>query len=485
MRSITGTLVCTLMLTSGTLWAGEGNSSTPSSDAAPTLSKSTDPAAATAVKLAEPAPAKDPLAPGWQLQKLPGGAVLKLAPGAEIKVEKPTKLMLGAPGNATTPTQVLRLISGTIEIDVPKSKIPKTAVFVRGEHGAGAVVPGGHAVAVTLENSMSFAAVDADMLAAQGEKWTVLPQGIRRAWNYTTKLVEDGKLLGAPTGKLERSLFMANLDEQRDVSLDLDALPGAAGYEADLFRVTPNGAELVDRRRSTSTRIGFRVGPGRYEIAARAVDAFGAPGAVAANKGVNVVSYELPPHAYVGTNGVVLDPKQRLTLIGADGLELTYDRANYFVKAPGSVGMSRGLPTLVRLREPGGTVEADLWLMPRTLRANVEIGPVLAVFPRDSLTAKVSVTDFNGKPSDDSRELKLTTTVNGQPLNVEWARQGGVFSTSIPAQPGSGPWIVRVEVTDDMGNLIGRQFLEVDAAKKAATPAMKNGRTVTIVARTK
>jgi hypothetical protein len=52
-------------------------------------------------------------------------------------------------------------------------------------------------------------------------------------------------------------------------------------------------------------------------------------------------------------------------------------------------------------------------------------------------------------------------------LAVSWRQQGTSFITEVPPQGGEGPWIVRVEVEDQYGHLLGRDFVEI-----SRTPAL-------------
>jgi hypothetical protein len=48
-----------------------------------------------------------------------------------------------------------------------------------------------------------------------------------------------------------------------------------------------------------------------------------------------------------------------------------------------------------------------------------------------------------------------------EPLAVRWRRQGQVWTAHIRPQAGPGPWVLRVEVTDQHGAFLGRSFLEI------------------------
>src|SRR5437588_11905525 len=78
---------------------------------------------------------------GVTVKRLPGGAVLHLAPGTRFELARPLKLPLGSPGSEDTPTQVVKLISGRVEVDLPLANVKqlKTAVLIEGPRKFSAV----------------------------------------------------------------------------------------------------------------------------------------------------------------------------------------------------------------------------------------------------------------------------------------------------------------------------------------------------------
>jgi hypothetical protein len=53
-------------------------------------------------------------------------------------------------------------------------------------------------------------------------------------------------------------------------------------------------------------------------------------------------------------------------------------------------------------------------------------------------------------------------SVNLDPVDARWQHHGNSMSSAIKAPLGvPGPWVVRVEVVDETGVVIGRDFLEV------------------------
>lgn len=427
---------------------------------------------------AQGAKTRDPEAPqpaaeatGWSVKTLPGGATLHLAPGTELEMDRPMRLMLGPPSAPMTPTQTLTLRRGRVEIEVPKTPVPKTAVLVRGAHGASAVAHGGRSLAVALDNSVSFVATVGDMLAAAGGKWNVLPEGTSRTFDFPARSIEDRAVAPAPQVDVVEPMLAAAPGSAWSTEVVLSNPGNAPGYEVDLMLAGPEGDTLL--RRVTARQNRVRLGanePGRYRVVARAFDAYGVESRSSKPLELRVISYRLPAGGYERDGAVYMDPRQRLTLLGTEDLEFSYDSATHFVPAPHSVGLTRGQPTVVRLRKPGSRREAKIHLLPRNLTADVELGPALASFPRDSIEVRVRLTDFAGKPADGAERVTLRATVNLEPVEVAWHERGSTIVGAIPPRHDAGPWVVRVEAFDDLDQSIGRNFLEV-----AKTPKPKRG----------
>jgi hypothetical protein len=47
------------------------------------------------------------------------------------------------------------------------------------------------------------------------------------------------------------------------------------------------------------------------------------------------------------------------------------------------------------------------------------------------------------------------------PIEVEWRREGDELFGRVSPQAGKGPWVVRLEVSDQFGIPLGRDFVEV------------------------
>jgi hypothetical protein len=404
-------------------------------------------------------------AEGAITKQLPGGAVLHLAPGTRIEIVRTLKLQLGPPGSAETVTQVVKLVSGRVDVDIPLSRAPKTAVLFQAPHKASAVAEGGHSIAIAAADRVTFAAVDGDMLAASGNDWKALPSGVVRSFVGGDPTPQEHAVLGVPTLNVSRPLLLALGDGAPSANAQMGGVAQAEHYELSLWRVAEKSHELV-RRVTVHGASGEISGlePGRYEVTAHAVDGSGIFGKESAARSLRVIGAELPEGARFENGAILLGQHGRVRLVGADGLEASYGASAHFVRAPGTVGLSRGDATVVRLREPGTTDELKIGLEPRTLHADVAISPTAARWPQDKINVSVRLFDARGRAVSESVKVKTTVLVNVQPVDVTWARSGNVLSTQIPTATGRGPWVVRVEVADEFGDAVGRDFLEIAGA---------------------
>jgi hypothetical protein len=116
---------------------------------------------------------------------------------------------------------------------------------------------------------------------------------------------------------------------------------------------------------------------------------------------------------------------------------------------------------VARLRIPGSKEEAVLRLEPRGLRANVQIAPHAAHWPLDRVLVRIELYDANGRAVPEDAGVLPSVTVNMEPVSLRWERKGRTLSAALPPSPTPGPWVVRAEVHDRRGELLGRDFLEI------------------------
>src|SRR5205814_10115292 len=92
----------------------------------------------------------------------------------------------------------------------------------------------------------------------------------------------------------------------------------------------------------------------------------------------------------------------------------------------------------------------------------------------------IRASDGEGGAAPDTVELHPVVMLGVDELPVQFTRKGSILTAEVPAPPapGMGPWIVRVQVSDQFGNPVGRDFVEIVRAprkKTARTPKAQTG----------
>jgi hypothetical protein len=82
-------------------------------------------------------------------------------------------------------------------------------------------------------------------------------------------------------------------------------------------------------------------------------------------------------------------------------------------------------------------------------------------WPGDSLEIRVRVEEANASASAAPVEVRPRVMLGVVPVNVSFVRNGNELRGVLPPQAGKGPWVVRVEVSDQSGTELGRDFIEV------------------------
>jgi hypothetical protein len=423
----------------------------------PTLLRSADSQASDvrAVRVAATADAREGTS-----KQLPGGALLHLAPGTRIELGGVVKLQL-TNGSSPTVTQVVKLISGRVEVDIPMSKAPTTAVLLQAPHKVNAVAKGGHSIAIADANRVTIAAVDGDMLAAAGNDWKTLPSGLVRGFVGSDRAYVEQKVPGIPSVSVLRPLLLALGPDAPNAHAEASGVKEADHYQLSVWRVSEKGKEFIRRIDARGPTAITGLSPGQYQVTARAVDASGVFGQESTGSPLRLVGALLPPGSRYEEGAILLGQRGRARLIGAAGLEVSYNASQHFVAAPESVGLSRGESTLLRLREPGAVDEVKVSLEPRTLRADVQITPKHPRWPQDMIEVTVQLFDARGRPVPETTPVKPKVLVDVQAVDVTWMRSDNTMHAFIPAPGNRGPWVVRVEIADEFGDPAGRDFMEV------------------------
>lgn len=388
---------------------------------------------------------------------LPGGAVVRFAPGSRYTLGRPIKVQLGASPERTL-AQSLSLMSGHVTVELPATSRPTSAVFIQTPYNVSAIAKGGRSSVAVGETRTTVAALSAEMLVATGNDWRAMSAGTIRDYDRGAAAAERGQL-PAPQTILSAPILLKLGGAPSEVTARTSAVSGAQSYELSLWRA---GKELLRRVRSQDGQFTFTaLEPGSYELSSRALEASGIEGAESARALLRVVGAVPPSGARFIKDGVRMPRSQHVRLIGIDGVELAYGGSSEFIPATDTVGLVRGELTLVRFRAQGSKQELSLLLAPRPLYAAVKIGPTRARWPHDSITVAVRLTDADGQPLQDDVRLDAKVSVNLKPVSMQWNREKNALRGIVPRVEEAGPWVVRVEVTDEDGTPIAHDFLEI------------------------
>lgn len=392
------------------------------------------------------------------------GATLHLGPETRLKVLGLIPVQVGDPGDPMVLARELRVLSGRLELDIPKNTPGKRSrpFLIRTARGESAILEHGYGINLVSEGAVTFAVPEGRMFTAQKEVWSPLQAGRARTFTKARPAGDERPLLSAPRLTHKTGLVLTDSDGPRSVAIQLSPLPRAALYQVSIVQVTNDGPKPVTSLTSTSPNVSTPpLPPGRYKARARALDAYGLRSGNSEPLSFRVVGMKLPPGADVRDGKVQLGFGQRVQLLGGEHLEVSYGTMSQFFPAPLTLGLNRGRATLVRLREGPNRPEATLQFEPLGGLAKVEVGPPGARWPRDRVSITIRAFDGNEAPQQDTSQLVPEVFVNITQVHVDWVRRGNVLSAEVPQPAGSGPWVVRVVVRNRIGDELERALLEV------------------------
>lgn len=238
-------------------------------------------------------------------------------------------------------------------------------------------------------------------------------------------------------------------------------VPGAVGYEGEIAR-DAGFSDVVARltlAASETTLTSPALPPGRYFARLSARGAGGLRGLPGPQRALRVLRAALPAGGELAGGTAVLPPHRVLRLEDTEGLELARG-AGPFGKAPSELGLDGGeQPVAARLRFAGEGGYLPLMLTRMAMTAAVDLGPKMALWPRDPVWITVRVESPSHVTVD--YEPTVRVTVNLQETAVSWTRSGGVLRGQVAPQGGNGPWVVRAEAKDGKGRELGFGALEV------------------------
>jgi len=392
--------------------------------------------------------------------RLPGGIQVSLSPNAEASIAQQPQ-MLALTSGKRTPTYSVFLNAGRVDVNIPGGS--PGAVAVAGPADVRVIARQGQVSILASGNSMYALSARYPLFVSQKDRLSTLAPGVIRQFSRNAPPT-DRPALSAPKWLAGRQVWLAIPESAQISNFAWTPVEGANTYTIELRRA--DNGQMLGEFNESSTQIGQSLPPltaGNYQLAVRATDELGLPGLVSAPLRVQVVGVAIPPGAKLQPDArIELSQTQTIQLNNADGLYLM--RAHERVQRPASepIGISNGQPTPIMIRGDDPGTPCLMWLLPSKTPVSAHVGPKWVIWPHESVDLQIRWTDALGRHLASDVEPVVSVLVGIEPVDVVWDKQSTYWHAMLAPQPGHGPWVVRLEVHDQLGGLLARDFVEVE-----------------------
>jgi hypothetical protein len=409
-----------------------------------------------------------------------GRVILRLRAGTILRAErKAARLALGGEGGVRT--YRLELISGTLDVEDPMpTPDARQAVMVQAPRSVTGTMLGGRMIVAAMTGRATVANKAGVVWVGSGSGWRSLGAGT--AWSSSRAVVSPYPLTPPPILEGSRHAWSGITSPVSIDGLRWSPVDGALRYVVRLEGPgDPEPFDTLEAALPVQPRAFRPAGPGAYTAKVAAVDANGIEGAPSEPLRLAVVGMIVPPGATIGDDDSLrISDREVATLTHAGGLLASYGTAQG-IPAPTAVKLFRGESTLFQLRDPRDREGFDFVLAPRRLALRVQAGPKTVRWPGEPVEITI---DAVAGTLPDSVEVRPTVTVGVEPVPLEFQRDGRGLHAALqaPRNAGPGPWVVRVDVADQYGHFLGRDFVEVGVTARpsvrphgaAAEPAKRS-----------
>ena len=352
-------------------------------------------------------------------------------------------------------------VTGDKILELPARLAPAHAVLVRSNNGEVAIVRRGRAIVRIDEGKLTVINYDADVLTGTAQK--VLPLAMGHARSGSCKLGNGSRPLPKAPSFLLGDRVMFAVGNPVAPQLAWAASPNAARYRV---RFMQRGTRLeVAALETGQTSLGIEaphLEPGMYDAVVEPIDACGIEGPSTAEP-LRIVGLELPAGSFIDEQGRVrLQPDQRIGFTNADGLLMRAQGSPTWFQAPQALTFQGDGEQHVFFSTSAKESPVALQMAPRNVIAEVKMGPTDVQWPEQPVTISIRLQDRTGGPAPAWLHAVPQVMLGTRPLDVKWQQDGATLRAVVPPQPGSGPCVLRVEVTDQFGLDLGRNFLEVE-----------------------
>jgi hypothetical protein len=121
----------------------------------------------------------------------------------------------------------------------------------------------------------------------------------------------------------------------------------------------------------------------------------------------------------------------------------------------------------VTLRDPKTDERVKFDIEPLDIKAKV-VFLSRDRWPSGGLPVIVRLFNSGGRPVPDGIDINIEVSVNVDPIQVEWKREGHNLTARLPKPTrGGSPWVVRLDVSSPSGLVLGRDFVELSDGPSA------------------
>lgn len=389
---------------------------------------------------------------------IPGGASLRLEPGASVRVFSRAQ-RLRMPSGYATHTWSVAVRRGRVSAEVTKPRqsavllVASTKFSLVVAEGTGSLFVSTEETAAVNHRGRSHAIVDG--------RWSPLSEAAILSVD-AKGTVKSEHTPSAPEVDAGQRLWVSTGAPINMEGIRWTPVVGAEKYEVALYQSGDDEPLLEQVTNKPELEVPFRpLGGGDFELAVRAVDRRGVLGAWSKRVALRVVGVALPEGAYVSSGSIHLGQGQKARFTHTEGLVLTHSGVRRYLPASSLVPLHQNSRTMVSFRLPGTANLAITEMLPRPVRAEIEIGPKRARWPEDEVTVSVALTPTGPGAVPISIEPRPRVMIGIDPVDLEWHKKGNRLEAVVPPSSEKGPWVVRVEVEDQYGVPLGRDFLEI------------------------
>ncbi|MCA9596033.1 MAG: hypothetical protein KC776_22115 [Myxococcales bacterium] len=395
--------------------------------------------------------------------EMPGKAKVRLAAGSSIRMFRTPQYLQLSPGKPTR-TYTMVLVTGTAYVDTAGSE---TAVLLTTTDKVSAIVRHGHAALAHRGAEHAVLNSDAEVLLSTGGGPYAAVAAGRRIGIDREGTLSDRPIPAAPVFQGGSRVWVANAG-----IANVSGVAWTATGKS--YSVTLGEQQFLTK---TATLPSTRLPTGRHELVVTPLDELGLPGTPSKPLAMYVVQAVVPEGSFVDARGVVrLGRGQAVSFEGSTGLNVSYGAEGRFFRAHGAIQLPENRPTTVYFHAPGSFELARTRVEPRGIEARISFTPKNAVWPDQALHVRVALRDREGAAAPAWIEPHVRVLVGVEPVELDVEKRDDGLWATVPPADTPGPWVVRVEVEDQYGIPLGRNFTEVARAVPRANERVARGR---------